>query len=169
MTILLLVLAAVALVAWLYFRGQSHTGLPAGPIVYDDAGRRHLDGPLVSHRLRLTGKPDYLIETNDGLVPVELKSANCPRSGPYEAHVAQLITYCVLVEDVLGKRVPYGLLRYADGQRRIPYSEADRRKLLELADEIRSRREAQDVHRDHRHPGRCRRCGYRAACGEALS
>jgi hypothetical protein len=54
-------------------------------LVYDDAGRQHLQRPLVSHRLRLAGRPDYLIETAAGLVPVELKSGACPRSGPRAA------------------------------------------------------------------------------------
>jgi hypothetical protein len=30
------------------------------------------------YRLRLSGRPDYLIETTEGLVPVELKSGACP-------------------------------------------------------------------------------------------
>ena len=106
MTTLLLILAAIALIARLYFR-KSYTRLPTGELVYDDAGRLHLERPLVSHRYRLTGKPDYLIDTENGVVPVEIKSTKCPRSGPYDAHIAQLITYCVLAEDVLGKRVPY--------------------------------------------------------------
>jgi CRISPR-associated exonuclease Cas4 len=168
-TAVVLILAAVALLGWLYFRRRSDTGLPRGGLVYEDAGRRHVEGPLVSHRYGLTGKPDYLIQTDDGVVPVELKSARCPRGGPYEAHIAQLTAYCVLAEDVLEERVPYGILQYADTQLRIPYSDVDRQKLLALADEIRMCLEAQDVHRDHRHAGRCRACGYRAACGESLA
>jgi hypothetical protein len=95
---LLVFLALFAFCGWLYFSRRSATGLPAGLLVYD-AGRQHLQRPLVSHRLRLAGRPDYLIETAEGLVPVELKSGACPRSGPHAAHVAQLMTYCVLVED----------------------------------------------------------------------
>jgi hypothetical protein len=49
-------------------------------------------------------RPDCLIETTDGLVPVELKSGVCPRSGPHAPHVAQLMTYYVLVEDTLPVR-----------------------------------------------------------------
>jgi len=104
---LLVVLALFAFCGWLYFSRRSATGLPAGLLVYDDAGRQHLQRPLVSHRLRLAGRPDYLIYTAAGLVSVELKSGACPRSGPYAAHVAQLMTYCVLVEDTLARPVPY--------------------------------------------------------------
>jgi hypothetical protein len=115
-TELLVLLALFAFCGWLYFSRRSATGLPAGLLVYDDAGRQHLQRPLVSHRLRLGGRPDYLIETAAGLVPVELKSGACPRSGPHAAHVVQLMTYCVLVEDTLARRVPYGLLHYSDAK-----------------------------------------------------
>jgi CRISPR-associated exonuclease Cas4 len=117
---------------------------------------------------RLTGRPDYLIKTPGGLVPVELKSTDCPRTGPYEAHVLQLMTYCVLLEDVLGSHVPHGILQYADERRKIPYSLAEKRKVLALTDEIRASRRAADLHRNHRQAGRCRGCRYRAVCREAL-
>ena len=94
---LLVVLALFAFCGWLYFSRRSATGLP-GALVYDDAGRQHLQRPLVSHRLRLSGRPDYLIETAEGLVPVELKSGSCPRSGTHAAHVAQLIYPLVACE-----------------------------------------------------------------------
>jgi CRISPR-associated exonuclease Cas4 len=167
MTVLFL-LAAVAFVGWLFFSRRGNTGLPAGTVVYDDAGRQHLNRPLVSHRYRRAGRPDYLIKTPGGLVPVELKSTHSPRTGPNEAHVLQLMTYCVLVEDVFGGHVPYGILQYADERREIQYSLAEKRKVLALADEIRATRGAADLHRNHRQAGRCRGCGYRAVCGEAL-
>jgi CRISPR-associated exonuclease Cas4 len=143
--------------------------LPAELLVYDDAGRQHLQRPLVSRRFRLAGRPDYLIETAEGLVPVELKSGACPRSGPHAAHVAQLMTYCVLVEDTLARPVPYGVLQYSDGQRQIPFTADRKREVLQLADEIRRKRGSPNVHRQHRHIGRCRKCGYRSVCEESLS
>ena len=127
----LLLLELFALCGWLYFSRRSATGLPAGLLVYDDAGRQHLQRPLVSHRLCLAGRPDYLVETAEGLVPVELKSGACPRSGPHAAHVAQLMTYCVLVEDALARPVPYGLLQYSDAQRQIPFTADRKREVLQ--------------------------------------
>ncbi|MBV9084605.1 MAG: CRISPR-associated protein Cas4 [Acidobacteriaceae bacterium] len=168
MTAVLILLAGIAFIAWLYFRRRAQTGLPQGAVVYDDAGRQHLESPLVSHRFRLAGRPDYLIETADGIVPVELKSSACPRSGPYDAHVYQLMTYCVLIEDALGLRVPYGILQYGDLQRKIRYTPDEKRRVLQLAEEIRAARAGSVVHRDHNHAARCRGCGYRSVCGEAL-
>jgi CRISPR-associated exonuclease Cas4 len=166
---LLVLLALFAFCGWLYFSRRSATGLPAGLLVYDDAGRQHLQRPLVSHRLRLAGRPDYLIETAAGLVPVELKSSACPRSGPHAAHVAQLMTYCVLVEDALSRPVPYGVLQYSDAQRQIPFTPDRKREVLQLADDIRHKRGSRNVHRQHQHIGRCRKCGYRSVCEEVLS
>jgi hypothetical protein len=80
----LCILIIIALAGWIYFRRRGKTDIPAGEVVYEDAGPRHVEAPLSSHRYRLSSKPDYLIETREGLVPVELKSAMCPRSGPYE-------------------------------------------------------------------------------------
>ena len=44
----------------------------------------------------------------------------------------------------------------------------DRERLLEILDEMRTARQSNTVHRDHVQPSRCRACGYRAACDEAL-
>ena len=136
MTGIILLLALFAFRGWLYFSRRSATGLP-GVLVYDDAGRQHLQRPLVSRRLHLAGRPDYLIETAEGLVPVELKSGACPRSGPHAAHVAQLMAYCVLVEDTLARPVPYGVLQYSDSRRQIPFTADRKHEVLQLADEIR--------------------------------
>ena len=81
---LLVLLALFALCGWLYFSRRSATGLPAGLLVYDDAGRLHLQRPLVSHCLRLAGRPDYPIETawslsssNPARVPVWTACRSC--------------------------------------------------------------------------------------------
>jgi hypothetical protein len=70
------VLAAVAGVFVLYLahRARSRLSLPAGEIVYQDLGGKvSQDRTLVSPQLRLSGKPDLLIETPEGMVPLELK------------------------------------------------------------------------------------------------
>ena len=121
------------------------------------------------YRLRLSGRPDYLIETAAGLVPVELKSGACPRSGPHAAHVVHLMTYCVLVEDAFARPVTHGVLQYSDARRQIPFTADRRREVLQLADEIRRKRGTRNVHRQHQQMGRCRKCGYRSVCEDALT
>jgi CRISPR-associated exonuclease Cas4 len=127
---------------------------------------------LISRRYGLVGKPDYLVrvvvEGRSIPIPVEVKSRRRPERTP-EGHRLQLATYCLLVEDQMHMRPPYGLLRYADDTLRIPYTDDLRRQVLDAADAIRRARTATDVHRQHEEPARCQGCGYRHACGnEAL-
>lgn len=163
--------------ALLLLRGRSkwgETGLPPGEVVYSDTGQwEKQEQPLISRRYGVVGRPDYLVRVaGNGQtipIPVEVKSRRRPAE-PYASHILQLATYCLLVEDVLKVRPPYGLLRYADATLRIPYSDDLRAQVLTAAEAIRSARSAPDTPRDHREPTRCRNCGYRRACGpEALA
>jgi len=108
------------------------------------------------------------VEAANGLIPVELKSRNGPRSVPHEGEVAQVTAYCVLVEDTFGAPPPCGIIQYADRSWPIRYTLKDRNRLLHILDEMREPRNARTAHRDHQHAARCRACGYRAVCDEAL-
>jgi CRISPR-associated exonuclease Cas4 len=160
----------MALLMWARTRRQIlQSGIPDGRVVYQDTDRRrNVERPLVSPSCGLTGKPDYLVEAANGLIPVELKSRNCPRSGPHEGEVAQVTAYCVLVEDSFGATPPRGIIQYADRSFPIRYTVKDRKRLLQILDEMREARNFRTVHRDHQHAARCRACGYRAVCDEAL-
>jgi CRISPR-associated exonuclease Cas4 len=154
------------------FRGVGETPLsghtPVGQGIYTDTGKRHLGRTLISHRYGLAGRPDYLVNTGHGVVPVELKSARSPRSGPRDGDIAQVLAYCVLVEDALAVRVPHGIIPYADTQRTVAYGQAERETLLALLTEIREFRRYPDLHRSHSYRARCGACGYKSICGEAL-
>lgn len=179
------VLLLVALKAWLAARrGARGVDLPEGRIIYSDTGApvgriapvsmnergERQEKPLLSHRHALVGRPDYLMQTDEGIVPVEAKSANCPASGvPYESHLMQLACYCLLVEDTLEASVPYGVIRYRDCQLRVDYTNELRAMLLELLAEMREARRAVDVHRSHDEAARCAACGYREICVESLA
>ena len=167
------VLCTVFLMALLMWaRARRHirqNGVPDGRVVYQDTDqRRNVERALVSPSCGLTGKPDYLVEAPNGLIPVELKSRNCPRSGPHESEAAQVTAYCVLVEDSFGATPPFGIIQYADRSWPIRYTLKDRKRLLHILDEMREARNTRTAHRDHQHAARCRACGYRAVCDEAL-
>jgi CRISPR-associated exonuclease Cas4 len=166
----LTILFVLAFVVWTNANHRiSRIGLPEGRVVYQDVERhRTLARPLVSLRHGLTGKPDYLVETKDGLVPVEVKSRECPRSGPYAGDAAQLTAYCVLVEDTTGVAPTHGIVQYLDRPWRIPYSRDRREQVVQILGQIRDARATQSVHRNHTQPGRCRACGFRAACEERI-
>ena len=181
----LLILIAVAVAARIVARGRARSaGLPRGDLIYGDTGApvgrvapvtlneegERQERPLVSKRYGLTGRPDYLVRTREGVVPVEAKSTRKPASGvPYDSHLMQLAAYCLLVEEQLGEPAPYGVVRYRDGEVRVDYTPGLRETLLDLLDEMRAAREAGEVHRSHAEPPRCAACSYRDACDEALA
>ena len=186
--LLLCLLVAAAVVARAAAaREARRSGLPAGPLLYSDTGRpvgrvaptevgrdgKRQEKPLVSETLKLIGRPDYLIEADGGVVPVEAKSTACPPGGrPYDSHLAQLAAYCLLVEDVLGAAVPYGLVKYRDREVRVEYTPEMREQALALVEELKADMDAsaggREVHRSHDDPRRCGGCSLRDVCTESL-
>jgi CRISPR-associated exonuclease Cas4 len=165
-------------------RAARRAGLPKGTLLYSDTGipvgriapaTVNVEGmkqerPLRSEEFGLTGRPDYLIETKQGIIPVEVKSTLCPPDNrPYDSHIAQLAAYCLLVEDVLKRTVPYGIIRYRDRELRVDYTDETRDWLIALLEEISIAREADDVHRSHEDARRCRGCSMREVCTESLA
>jgi CRISPR-associated exonuclease Cas4 len=163
---LLLTLAIVALVRAARLR-RMH-GLPGGKVLYSDTGAGSIPAKaLYSPRYNLTGKPDYLVETADGLVPVEVKPGRDDPE-PHESHMLQVLAYCLLLEDAGGKRPPYGLLHYRTNSFKIDYNAETRAYLLDVIEEMRAARGLSEVHRSHDQPGRCRGCAYAPVCEESL-
>lgn len=162
----LLVLGLILL--WIARRGRERSGLPAGRVVAADMGGwQRLAQPLFSHTYQLTGRPDYVVADGADLIPVEVKSGRAP-ARPYDSHVLQLATYCLLVEETSGRRPPYGILRYADETFEIPFTPELEEELLAVLEEMREDLEVGDAPRDHDDRYRCAACGYREVCDEAL-
>ena len=182
--VIALLLLAVALIALLAAKSAAaRTGLPGGQLIYSDTGHavgrigpvttnelgEKQERALVSERYGLSGRPDYLVRNSEGIVPIEVKSAKSPASGrAYDSHVFQLAAYCLLVEDVTGADVPYGIIRYADAEIVIDYTAELRDELIELIEEMREAQGAEEVHRSHSEARRCSKCSMREVCDEAL-
>lgn len=167
-TLLVLALLLFLLAA----RSRRKTGITAGEIYYQDlAGQPFSGEPLRSAALGISGKPDCLIRTAGGTVPVELKKSSKPpaRGEVYPNHMIQALAYCALVEDQLKERVPYALVIYAGQQvRRVDFTDARRQWLLSTIQEVELARERQTANRTHDHRGRCVGCGVRSHCDQAL-
>jgi CRISPR-associated exonuclease Cas4 len=163
----LLILLALALF-WIGARRRKAAGLPAGRVVYTDTGQgRQLEKPLFDPISGLTGKPDYLVEQDGLLIPVEVKSSYAP-SEPYDSHIYQLAAYCLLVLRVFGKRPPHGLLRYRNRTFAIDFTAEMEDNLLERLAEMRLQEKAGEAGRSHQSPARCAACGYRQMCNQRL-
>ena len=149
-------------------RLEHQTGLPKGRLVYmDSQDWQPADKPLYSSTYRLLGKPDYLVETPDGIIPVEVKSSRAPKI-PYLGHLLQLASYCLLVEETTGYPSPHGLLKYEDALFEVDFTRELRAELLNTIADMRDAMLAENVTRSHEQPGKCMACGFRAACDEAL-
>lgn len=165
-----LILILLALVLWLLSR-RTHeaAGLPAGEVAYSDTGGwGRVDRPLFSQRLQLAGKPDYLVREGGAYIPVEVKSGRAPKDGPHASHVFQLAAYCALVTEAYRSRPAYGMVKYADQTLRVDYTPELEAGLNDLLTEIRAAEAADDMLRSHSSAARCRACGFRDECGEAL-
>ncbi len=168
----LIILVAVLMLAaagWLFLRSRQQwqeSGLPQGEVIYVDAGEwRRSQRSLFSGRYQLAGKPDYLVEMEGKVIPVEVKSSALPGHTPYPSHVMQLAAYCLLVEDVLGSRPPYGLLHYPNTTIKVPFNDSLRQQLLQTLSAIHTAYQSAEQARSHDDPARCHGCGFRHACG----
>ncbi|MBU0493033.1 MAG: Dna2/Cas4 domain-containing protein [Chloroflexi bacterium] len=168
---MVLLAGAVLVAALLLLRGagarRSQAGLPRGRVVYQDTTGEPAR-PLFSNRYRLTGRPDYVIQERGAVVPMEVKPGRTAQQ-PYDGDVLQLGAYCLLVEESEHRRPPHGYLRYADHTFQIPYTDELRTAVLDALDDIRHDLRARDVAPSHDDPARCRGCGLRDECGEALA
>jgi CRISPR-associated exonuclease Cas4 len=146
---------------------RRQAGLPRGRVVYRDTegqpGRT-----LFSSRYRLAGRPDYLVLEGGVPCPVEVKPGRTD-SQPRDGDVLQLGAYCLLVEETERRRPPHGYLRYAGRTFEVPYTDELRAAVLEAMEDMRRDLGTTDLLPQHEDPVRCRGCGFREECGEALA
>jgi len=170
MQYIILFLFVLALIFFWQSEKQRHeAGLPGGRVIYTDTdGWGKVERPLYYPPLKLTGKPDYLVRQNKIVIPVEVKSGRAPES-PYDSHIFQLASYCLLVEKTYGKRPPYGIIHYDDHDFAIDYTPELEFALMDLLAEMRRDEIKDDVDRSHEHAARCARCGFRNICNQSLA
>ncbi len=167
---LTLVLFVVALVLfWQSGRQRKQAGLPGGRIIYTDTRAwGKVDKPLYDVKTGLTGKPDYLVEQNGSIIPVEVKSGRAP-SAPYDSHIYQVAAYCLLVHKTYGKRPPYGIIHYKERDFAVDYTPELEQALRDTLDDMRRDEHRSNVPRSHDLPARCARCGFRVTCDQSLA
>jgi CRISPR-associated exonuclease Cas4 len=154
---------------WQSGRAQKASGLPGGRIIYTDtrAWGAKVEKPLYDGALGLTGKPDYLVEKNGRYIPVEVKSGRAPQA-PYDAHIYQLASYCLLVEKTMGSRPPYGIIHYEDRDFAVDYTPELENAVLDILADMRRDERRDDVARSHENGARCAKCGFRNVCDQKL-
>ncbi len=164
---------AVLIVALVLFfissRQRRAAGLPGGRVIYSDTrGWGKVEKPFYDAELGLTGRPDYLVEKNGSLIPVEVKTGRTPEA-PYDSHIFQLAAYCYLVQKNTGKRPTHGIIHYPTRDFSVDYTRELEEALLDLVAAMRIDERRAEVHRSHEDPNRCRRCGFREVCEQKLA
>ncbi len=122
---------------------------------------------LRSQKYKIRGRPDYIIKKNGDQIPIEVKSGRVPK-GPFFSHVLQSAAYCMLIEEDLGSRPPYGIVKYGDNEFKIDYDDDLKDLLINKTEEMRGFLETGEVHRNHNRPGKCANCSRRELCKESL-
>jgi CRISPR-associated exonuclease Cas4 len=167
LALFLIILAVIIL--WQSHRQRSEAGLPGGRVIYTDTRAwGELEKPLFAHELGLTGKPDYLVERDGMIIPIEVKTGRTP-SAPYDSHIFQVAAYCLLVEKTYGKRPPYGIIHYPNRDFAVDYTSQLESSLLDQLAEIKRDEVRSNIPRSHEDPARCRGCGFRKICDESLA
>jgi CRISPR-associated exonuclease Cas4 len=123
---------------------------------------------LASDTLRLTGKPDFILETRFGeLIPVEVKAASLDASSKVKKdHMMQLACYALLIEDNFKKIVKRGAVYYLR-DRRVAYVAIDnylKRETRKVIEEVYKIIEKEEMPRIRQRMSKCKNCGYYRYC-----
>ncbi len=165
---LLFIIVAIFLL-WQSSRQRREAGLPGGRLIYTDTHAWGIvEKPLFAADLGLTGKPDYLVQSGDRIVPVEVKTGRTPEA-PYDSHIFQVASYCLLVDRTYGKRPAYGIIHYPKRDFAVDYTSELESALLDQLAEMRRDETRSDVARSHDSVARCRGCGFRKICDQSLA
>jgi CRISPR-associated exonuclease Cas4 len=150
-------------------RQRHASGLPGGRVIYTDTRAwGKVEKPLYDKDLGLTGKPDYLVEQDGRIIPVEVKTGRTPEA-PHDSHIFQVAVYCYLVHKTYGKRPPHGILHYPGRDFAVDYTPQLENAMLDLIADMRIDGHRIEVQRSHEDEHRCRRCGFRDGCDQRLA
>lgn len=156
-------LTFLLLLAFYFNREKKSFAMPVGEPVYSDL--RAQGRILRSDRYGLTGKPDRIMQTQEGVVPYEYKTTDSET--PREGHMLQMAAYfLILEENYPGTPVSYGVLKYRNTAFRIENSPELRNELFNVMDQIRGSPGIPD--RNHGSPRRCVYCSFRDICPQKL-
>jgi len=163
----LLLLALILL--FLSGRQRRRAGLPGGRVIYTDTRAwGAVEKPLYDADLGLTGKPDYILQQMDAIIPVEVKTSRTPEA-PYDSHIYQVAVYCLLIKKTYGRRPPYGIIHYPSRDFAVDFTPELENNLLDLLACIRRDERLRQVERSHEDGHRCLHCGYRTVCDQKLA
>ena len=130
-------------------------------------GTRRFQVPMLSRRLGLSGRVDLLIETADGMFPVDFKDTTAPIR---DNHRVQLCAYALLIEDTFGRPVRAGFIYRVPREdvTAVEMSATLRRDTLRAMQGIRTLIRAEQMPEATTVRARCADCEYRNYCGDVF-
>lgn len=151
---------------------EEHDERAIAPLISRLKASRVLRGvELVSRRLRIAGKPDYLVQTRlNEYIPIEVKWAESERGKMKWDHRLQLAAYALLIEENYGTTVKRGYAYYLREHKVAEAALHEGLKTL-VAKKIAEIHEMIETERDPlvRVPiSKCLNCGYKAYCRPQL-
>jgi len=130
--------------------------------IYSDHKEKPIEA-LFSSKFGLVGKPDFILHTKDGLLPLEIKHSKRPNQ-PYFSHVMQLISYCLLIEEVKDTKPKYGFIQYKGGKPfAIPYTKNMKSFLIKTMKEMRGYIDLGESPKPIK-KYKCEKCSYKEDC-----
>jgi len=142
-------------------KGEAHTRAKITYIGTDSSGL------LRSEKFGLSGRPDYILQENGEVVPVEMKSGRMPK-GPLFSHIVQLAAYCLILSEDPNNKVTRGILKYGTQEFDIDFDEGLKALVMCKLVEMRDALDKGEAHRNHNRPGKCRSCSRRDECPEKI-
>lgn len=128
-------------------------------------GERRFHVWLNSGRIGLSGKIDLLIDSPEGLFPVDFKLTT---GRPHKNHVAQLCGYALLLEDCYDREVTKGFVYLIPTNNAVVFDLTPERKkeTRGVISEIRQMIEGEQMPEPTPVRNRCTDCEYRNYCGD---
>lgn len=130
-------------------------------------GTRSFHVRLSSARLGLSGKLDMLIDSPEGLFPVDFKMTT---GRPHSNHIMQLCAYARLLEDCYGRGVNKGFVYLIPKNDAVVFdlTEDRKRRTEELIAAMRRMIEQEQMPPPTDVRNRCADCEFRNYCGDVL-
>jgi CRISPR-associated exonuclease Cas4 len=128
-------------------------------------GRRRFHVWLSSEALGLSGKLDLLIDSPEGLFPVDFKLTT---GRPHKNHIAQLCAYALLLQDCYQREVTKGFVYLIPSNDAAVFDLTEGRKAEteDIIAEIRRMIEREQMPPPTPVRNRCTDCEYRNYCGD---
>lgn len=161
-TALIFLLLLFILLIWAFRFLRKSSG-----VLFEDINFQDTDAKgeiFYSEKYGICGKPDYVVEEKSKLIPVELKPLS---SKVNDSQIAQVLTYCLLIEDVFKKKVPHAIIRNKTGIHKISFTDEKRKYIKGVVKAVRKSYEL-NLNRSHNNPLICKYCHFNEICDQKL-